>query len=160
MTLTLQTRPARDLLNSIDFDLAGVRRKLAHPEEGEGEPWSPEKLDLAEQEYRRFMALCRAYPEEAIVPCQLVDQFWHQHILDTAAYRDDCDRVFGHFYDHYPYFGLNGPEDAANLERAYDVTLDLYEGNFGPTPNGAWQSRDAGRCRARCRTGCKPMKCK
>jgi len=158
MSITMtDLRPAADATDSIDFDLSGVRRKLAAPEEGEA--WSEEKLDLAEQEYRRFMALCLAYPDEAIVPCALVDQMWHQHILDTAAYRDDCDRVFGHFYDHYPYFGLNGPEDAANLERAYDITLTLYELNYGPTPEGAWQGSTAAD-RARCRTGCKPVKCK
>jgi hypothetical protein len=159
MTATMAPpRPAADHLARIDFDLTGVRQKLAAPEEGEG--WDEHKLHLAEQEYRRFMALCIAYPEESIVPCRLVDQFWHQHILDTAAYREDCDRVFGHFYDHYPYFGLNGPEDAANLEHAYEITLDLYELNFGATPDGAWQGSAAGKCRSRCRTGCKPMKCK
>jgi hypothetical protein len=79
-----------------------------------------------------------------------------QHILDTQAYREDCQRLFGVFYDHYPYFGLNGPEDAANLEAAYDVTLTLYELNVGEPPRGAWR----GDAKEKCRTGCKPMKCR
>lgn len=155
---TTVERPATAALVRIDFDLSMVRQKLSNPEEGE--PWNSDTLDLAEGEYRKFFALCLAYPDEAVVPCRLVDQLWHAHILDTAAYREDCDRVFGFFYDHYPYFGLNGPADAANLEQAYDVTLDLYEINFGNPPEGAWTHTTAAKCRARCRTGCKPMKCK
>src|SRR6202035_5866415 len=127
MTLLHSQSTASARLSQIerDLDLGMVRFKLANPEEGAG--WAPEQLDLAEGEYRKFLALCMAYPEEAVVPCRLVDQFWHQHILDTRAYREDCQRLFGFFYDHYPYFGLNGPGDAANLEAAYEVTLSLYE---------------------------------
>jgi hypothetical protein len=153
MTTATLTRPAAEVLDHITLDLSMVRMKLANPEEGE--PWSDEKLDLAEAEYRRFLALCIAFPEKAIVPCRIVDQLWHAHILDTAAYREDCDRLFGFFFDHYPYFGLNGPDDAANLERSYGNTLDLYVANFGEPPIGAWGGR-AGKCR----TGCKPMKCR
>ncbi len=156
MTL-VQSQPtatARLLEIETNLDLSMVRFKLTNPEEGE--VWTPEKLDLAEGEYRKFLALCIAYPDEAIVPCRLVDQFWHQHILDTRAYRADCLRLFGSFYDHYPYFGLNGPDDAANLEAAYVVTLYLYEINFGQPPGGAWK----GDAREKCRTGCKPMKCR
>lgn len=158
VSITEIAQPAAEVLAQVDFDLSKIRHKLANPEEGDA--WSEEQFDLAELEYRRFFALCIAYPEEAIVPCRIVDKMWHAHILDTVAYRNDCARVFGFFYDHYPYFGLNGPEDAANLERAYDITVELYEVNFGAPPEGAWGGTTAGKCRARCRTGCKPMKCK
>lgn len=145
---------AADSLAALDFDLAMVRDKLAHPEDGVG--WSVGQLDLAEGEYRKFLALCRAYPDEAVVPCKLVDELWHAHILDTRAYRDDCQRIFGFFYDHYPYFGLRDAEDAANLDRAYDRTLALYDFNFGEPPDGTWRTVKG----AKCRTGCKPMKCR
>jgi hypothetical protein len=156
MTLLQSQAPAAESLALLEaeLDLSMVRFKLANPEEGEG--WPQETMDLAEAEYRKFLALCIAYPDEAIVPCRLVDQFWHQHILDTRAYRNDCQRLFGFFYDHYPYFGLNGPDDVANLESAYAITLNLYELNFGEPPRGAWK----GDAKEKCRTGCKPMKCR
>jgi hypothetical protein len=156
MTLVESQSTASDCLSQIEvnLDLSMVRLKLAKPEEGQG--WTPDQLDLAEGEYRKFLALCIAHPKETIVPCRLVDQFWHQHILDTSAYREDCQRLFGFFYDHYPYFGLNGPDDAASLEAAYEVTLNLYELNFGEPPRGAWK----GDAKEKCRTGCKPMKCR
>lgn len=136
------------------LDLASIRRKLADPEEGKG--YDEAYLDLAEQEYRRFLALRRAYPSASIVPCKLVDEMWHQHILDTIAYRQDCDAIFGRFMDHFPYFGMRGPEDAQALSDAYDETLAHYRAAFGEPPDGTWISADAGKCR----TGCKPVKCR
>jgi len=59
---------ASDCLAQIDLDLSLVRSKMANPEKGEA--WSVEKLDLAEFEYRKFLALCITYPERASVPCQ------------------------------------------------------------------------------------------
>ena len=35
--------------------------------------------------YRRFLALHLAFPDMDVVPCKLVDEMWHRHILDPAA---------------------------------------------------------------------------
>lgn len=145
---------ATGALSSIDPDFRMVRHKLANSDGAKA--WSKEKLDTAEGEYKKFLALCRGYPDEAIVPCKLVDEFWHAHILDTRAYREDCQRLFGFFYDHFPYFGLRDSEDARNLKDAYDRTLALYDLNFGEPPDNTWRTIKG----AKCRTGCKPMKCR
>lgn len=138
------------------LDLSDVRLKLADPEEGKG--YSSDQLDLAEAEYRKFLALHLMYPDADIVPCKMVDEIWHQHILDTAAYREDCDAIFGRFIDHFPYFGMRDEQDAQDLEDAYDSTLQRYEEAFGPTPDGTWRSIDpTSKCK---RTACKPQKCR
>lgn len=67
---------------------------------------TPDEWDFAEQEYRRFLTLKCFYPSIALVPSKTVDAIWHAHILDTRAYREDCQDVFGRFIDHYPYFGI------------------------------------------------------
>jgi hypothetical protein len=153
--MTITSSPlAVSVFQGLDLDLGMVRTKLANPEEGEA--WSEADLDVAEREYLRFLALCLAYPEEQIVPCLVVDKIWHAHILDTRAYREDCDRVFGFFYDHFPYFGMRSEEDAADLRSAYDRTLALYELNFGDPPPDTWRTIKA----AKCRSACKPVKCK
>jgi hypothetical protein len=155
MTTTMtHDRPAADALAALEVDFSMIRQKLAAPEDGL--PWSTQRLDLAEQEYRKFLALCRAYPSEAIVPCKLVDEFWHAHILDTRAYREDTQQYFGFFYDHFPYFGLRDEADAADLRNAYDRTLVLYDANFGDAPDDTWRTARG----AKCRTGCKPVKCR
>lgn len=133
------------------LDLTDVRLKLADPEDGHG--MTQLELDLAEQEYRRFLALHLAFPHEDIVPCKLVDTIWHQHILDTQAYHRDCDAIFGTYLHHFPYFGMRGADDAQALEDAYRDTLDRYRNAFGEPPDSTWISSDASRCK---RTACKP----
>ena len=110
-----------------------------------------------EREYRRFLALHLAFPGEDIVPCQLVGEMWHQHILDTRAYARDCDALFGEFLHHFPYFGMNGPEDAQALHDAYADTIERYRQAFGEPAPDTWIDRDAARCK---RTACKPQKCR
>jgi hypothetical protein len=150
----ISTIEALDRLNML-LDLSGIRNKLADPEEGKG--YSAKQLSLREGEYRKFLALHLAFPEDEIVPCKIVDEFWHQHILDTRAYHEDCDAIFGGYLHHFPYFGMRGDDDAKALQDAYGETLARYREAFGEPPAGTWISTDASRCS---RTNCKPTKCK
>lgn len=133
------------MLNSESFlrgieelDLGMIKRKLMEPEEGEG--WSAEFCDLVEREYRRFLALTRAYPDLAIVPSGPVDKFWHTHILDTQKYGPDCEIVFGFFLHHFPYFGMRGADDVENLNRSWENTIEVYQKHFGAPVAGMWES--------------------
>jgi hypothetical protein len=158
MTSAVMSRiPAVEALERINslIDLSNVRTKLADPEEGKG--YGQQRLDLMETEYRKFLAMHLAYPEAEVVPCKIVDEMWHQHILDTIAYRTDCDAVFGCFLDHFPYFGTRGEGDAQALDDAYADTLGRYQRDFGAPPAGTWISADAASCK---RTACKPQKCR
>ena len=144
-------------MRSLDrLDLTMVRMKLLSSSE-EGPVWEPSTLDLAEHEYRRFLALNLMYPDKEVVPCKLVDALWHAHILDTEAYARDCDDLFGYFLHHFPYFGLRGEEDATQLWTAYGTTIDLYTEAFGSPPEGVWRPEDAMKCE---RKNCKPQKCR
>jgi hypothetical protein len=154
LTRSLSAREAMDRLDGV-LDLGNVRAKLADPEEGKG--YGRDRLDLMEVEYRKFLAMHLAHPDSEVVPCKIVDEMWHQHILDTIAYREDCDAIFGQFLDHFPYFGMRGEEDAQALADAYGDTLETYERDFGTPPDGTWISADAAKCS---RTNCKPTKCK
>lgn len=64
---------------------------------------------------------------------------WHHHILDTHAYAPDCQSVFGHFLHHFPYWGMRGEEDKAELYSAYAATLQLYEQHFGAPESEIWE---------------------
>lgn len=135
------------------IDLGMVRLKLADPEEGKG--WAEDHLDAVEREYRRFLALHLTHPDAEIVPCGDVDAMWHYHILDTEAYGEDCDKVFGRFLHHFPYFGMRGDDDAQALVDAYEWTLATYREVFGePVAPRVWAGKKS------CRTKCKPVKCK
>jgi hypothetical protein len=141
------------LVAQLDFSMLRLKLRDA----GEGPGWSDLDVDLYEREYRRFLVLNLMHPLESVVPCQSVDKFWHAHILDTAAYRVDCEKVFGQFFDHFPYFGLRGDADAQALDDAYERTLALYRHYFGEPPAGVWAPEDAMKCK---RTACKPQKCR
>jgi hypothetical protein len=150
----ITTTDALKLLDEV-LDLSNVRMKLADPEEGKG--YSDAELDLREGEYRKFLALHMAFREAEIAPCKMVDEFWHQHILDTEAYHDDCDAIFGDYLHHFPYFGMRGEADAEALQDAYADTLGRYRVAFGAPPDGTWLPTEATRCG---RTNCKVQRCK
>lgn len=142
-----------DDINAIDFTM--IKRKLQEKEEGQG--WSRAQCNQTEKEYKKFLTLKRTYPDRDIIPNRAVDIFWHQHILDTEKYANDCETVFGYFMHHYPYFGMNGKQDAKNLQDAFEETKELYALHFGEDYVG-----QSSKCKStpRCRTQCKPMKCR
>jgi len=78
--------------------------------------------------------LLAKYPQMQISPTRDIDAFWHAHILDTRKYIDDCERVFGFYLHHFPYFGMRGADDAAALAKAGERTRELHEAEFGAAP--------------------------
>ena len=100
----------------------------------EGHGWDFTFACRVAAEYRRFLTLCLQNPEAAIVPSNLVDDFWHLHILDTQKYAEDCAHFLGFFLHHFPYFGMRGEKDAENLAASWENTKVLYERDFGEKP--------------------------
>lgn len=141
-------RPDPDLLAALalvaELDFSMLERKLQ-----EEYGWTPERVAEAEDLYRKFLALNIRYPEQKICPTGPIDEFWHAHILDTRAYAADCERLFGGLLHHFPYFGMRGPEDRADLERTFRASIELFVTHFGIDPT-------AGDTQAR---GCRPQKC-
>ena len=112
-----------------NLDLARIIWKMGDPNEGKG--FTPQRLAQAELDYRRFLHLHLQYPKMEIVPTKMIDEVWHQHILDTRAYAKDCDDMFGEFLHHYPYFGMHGEKDQANLQSCFERTQTVWVECFG-----------------------------
>jgi hypothetical protein len=130
MKTKLTNRPVEQVIAAIEaLDLDPIKLKLMDSEEGQG--WSREYADHMELAYKRLLTLLATHPEETLAPSKDVDKFWHGHILDTLKYAEDCDKVFGSFLHHFPYFGMRGAEDAANLAKAGETTRRLYQQEFG-----------------------------
>ena len=123
--LTLDERVAR----IYSMDLEPIIYKLVHSEDGTS--LVLEEADDAARRYRQYLELCLRYPDQIIVPTKQIDLVWHSHILDTGKYRQDCDQVFGYFLDHFPYLGLRGVDDAANLASSFIATNELFIRHFG-----------------------------
>ena len=141
MTKT-QTGVLDSKVEALDFTVIKNKMLMAT----KGVRWTPAELDAAELEYKRFLTLHLLYPDVFIVPTTLIDEFWHHHILDTKKYRQDTTAVFGSFFDHYPYLGINGEQDAARHNELYQGTRDLYEKHFGGDYMGNSKAAKCGYC--------------
>lgn len=90
---------------------------------------SVDDVEVMSDLYRKWLALHMCYPNAELAPNDMIDKYWHAHILDTIAYSRDCEKLFGYYLHHYPYFGLEG--DADNLKNAFDLSNMLYVRHFG-----------------------------
>ncbi len=130
------SKPVQSVVAAIQaLDLDPIKVKLMDSDEGQG--WTREYADTMETAYKRFLTLLVKYPQTTVAPSKEIDKFWHAHILDTLKYAEDCQQVFGYFLHHFPYFGLRGKDDAAQLAQAGKDMQGLYELEFGESmPSG------------------------
>lgn len=82
------------------LDVVPIALKLMNPITGYG--WSSEQTCKALVRYQTFLLLIHLYPNLRLVPTLEIDQVWHEHILQTRKYREDCQMLFGRFIDHEP----------------------------------------------------------
>jgi len=123
--LQSQSSPAKT--NPSQLNLISVRDAML-----EKHGWTLERVDTAQAEYVRFLTLLQKEPKFMLVPWldangrDDLDQFWHQHILDTAKYASDCQALYGRMIHHNPHV-LRGSEDeneaAAKTRRLYTRTF-------------------------------------
>ena len=121
------------------LDLEPIKFKLVK-EHG----FSNEKVNAIEKWYRRFLYISFKHRDQSIVVSEAIDDFWHQHILDTRKYADDCQNIFGALLHHFPYFGLRGEADQQALRAAYKNTLELMRAEYGETPEDDLQASGDG----------------
>ncbi|MES2153714.1 MAG: hypothetical protein V4510_01100 [bacterium] len=106
------------------FDLSPVTQRIAKSGERDAA--------AVEQEFRRFAALCFNHPDESLSPSKVVDEFWHQAVLDTPLYRQWCAAVFGEFIDHIP------DATGAGMHAQFQRTVELYTVTFGAPDPRLW----------------------
>jgi hypothetical protein len=129
MTMTTETTLQKEGMGLVDIDLRPILFKIQCENESlDGEPIDLEAAELA---YRRFLTLHLRYPGRTLVPSALIDLVWHYHILDTKKYWEDCQRIFGYFLHHDPYFGIGSEESRKKNQEAWAETQALWEKEFG-----------------------------
>lgn len=117
-----------------ELDLNSVRDALM-----EKQGWSLERAESARTEYIRFLTLLQRKPGFMLVPWPTpegnddLDQFWHQHILDTAKYAADCERLFGRIIHHNPHVVRGSDLETDSVGKTYR----LYGRTFGTGPYGS-----------------------
>jgi hypothetical protein len=90
----------KDRLEALVFEMA---RRQSGTEVLEGRV-KRSAVGEAVRSYQRFLVLHLLHPDQRICPVAPIDSdgLWHAHILDTRAYGDDCQRIFGRFLHHDP----------------------------------------------------------
>jgi hypothetical protein len=137
------------------LDLEPIIFKLVKDPDS-GLPWSVEKADETAILYKQYLFLCWKYrnSSKTIAPNKTVDQFWHQHQLDTQKYRMDCELLFAPWWqiliahllqflflplgltisagymEHFPYLGMRGEDDEIALEKAFEEGKKLLALHF------------------------------
>jgi hypothetical protein len=111
------------------LDLGPIAHQLMHSQAGP--QWTKLQTTRAIARYLGFLYLVGQYPHLQLVPTQEIDQVWHQHILDTHKYAEDCQHLFGRFIHHFPYLGMRGETDRKDWQRAYALTQVLFLKHFG-----------------------------
>jgi len=115
---------AKEYIYSMDFSDI-INKLVVH------QGWSRKEAEDLCQIYRNFLYLNKKYDNEGpLPPSEELDEFWHAHILDTKKYRQDTMAIFGRYFDHYPYFGIDGNTDLSDLNTAFEKTKMLYEQEF------------------------------
>ena len=112
--------------SNVDLKCVAARVAKEYPD------WSQERHATAEQEYRRWLCLCKIKPTGTILGMGAtpgskdVDEFWHMHILFTRKYASDCNQLIGEFLHHQP------ASDKDKGDRSSFIsTQKLYFDTFG-----------------------------
>lgn len=116
---------AMSQVSKWDFSL--TKQKLLEPAYA---GWSMERTEKAEIDYKRYLALTKALGGFQPVPNGEIDRFWHEHILDTRRYFQDCHELFGGFLHHYPYFGMRGENDKEAWKSTSELSNKLWKSIF------------------------------
>ncbi|MES2615220.1 MAG: hypothetical protein V4591_07390 [Bdellovibrionota bacterium] len=117
---------AKEYIYSLNFDR--IINKMV------SDGWIKMDAEKSFQMFKNFLFLQKKYPEfKSLVPSEDIDECWHNFILDSIAYVDMSEKLFGKYLHHYPYFGLDdsGNKDSKILGDAFAATQDLYFKEFG-----------------------------
>lgn len=89
--------------------------------------WVEAEARHCERLYKNFLLLSKMHAGEPLVPTRQIDEFWHNHILYTQQYTEDCLQIFGHYFHHAPASEGEGP----SLVQQFIKTKQYYLEAFG-----------------------------
>lgn len=121
----ISVEKAMDIVDKLDFSM--INDKLMAEDHIF---WDEQTLSQVEELYKKFLVLHMLYPNVDLVPTVQIDSYWHQHILDTRKYMDDCNTIFGSYLHHDPYFGIYGDKDKQANLKAFERTKSLWLSTF------------------------------
>ena len=86
-------------------------------------------VQIAEKEFKRFMALVIIGYSPLAMFGKVVDEFWHQFVLFTREYKTFCAKVVGYFVHHQPDTPVSRVPEGSGK-----VFVEAYRKHFGELP--------------------------
>lgn len=88
---------------------------------------NPTQLSVVQKGMRQYFLMClKANRRMVAMPSQIVDDFWHEFILNTKVYRDFCNGAFGRYLDHVPAEAMRDKTHAQDgIKRAWRLACAL-----------------------------------
>ena len=125
-TNSVTVEEAKTYIDAIDFSM--IIDKVTRVN-----GWKRKDVEKICDYYRNFLFLKKKYALDGnpLPPSTEIDEFWHNHILDTKKYIKDCEVIFGGYLHHYPYFGIDGKSTEVDAQKAFREMQQLYEKEFG-----------------------------
>ncbi len=125
----------QEAIKAIELlDLSKIRIKL-----GVYKEWTNEQASIVEKWYKRFLMMHVKYPGESMIPNDFIDAFWHEHILDTRKYVQDCNLIFGEFMHHNPSYGQKDP---MKIRKDFEKMNLYYRIEFGEDCTTMFEEKD------------------
>ncbi len=122
--MTKSEEQLKQTIGNLDFSMI-ISKMVSH------QGWSRKDAEEVSQLYRNFLFLSAKYSDKRLPPSGDIDEFWHNHILDTEKYAQDCDAIFGRFFHHYPYFGIDEKTNQTDLGDAFSDVQRFHHLEFG-----------------------------
>ena len=125
-TSGLSVIEAKAYIFSIDFSQIMDKMEKTYK-------WKRKDLMEVCELYRHYLFLKKKYEHEdyAMPPSEDIDEFRHNHILDTKKYAVDCQKIFGRYLHHYPYLGMDEKTNDDDLQGFFETTQKLHHEEFG-----------------------------
>lgn len=92
--------------------------------------WTEKDASIAIQLYKNFLKLQKKYwLKHSLVPTREIDECWHNHILYTKDYTQDCLAIYGNYLHHQP--ADESEPELIKLAAEFAKTKELYLAEFG-----------------------------
>jgi len=123
----------KEKINQIDnFDYSNLVWKLRQ-ENGMSDEHITEGIENLKRYY--VVALFDPLNEHAV--SELVDPFWHTHILFTKEYISFCSNIFNGYIHHSPLNQQNNKE-VSEVSELYNYTIEIYDKIFHHVDENWW----------------------
>lgn len=97
-----------------------------------------QQIESAFDNLRIFFQIVRlANGKTVAMPSRLVDEIWHEFILNTECYQEFCDKAFGRYLNHRPDSdgGLSNSSSRINLQRSWQLAEEIqFPSSANSTP--------------------------